>query len=104
MYSIWGPGSHLRLYNNFSLPVSFSVHCSALKSLHINIDSTTTRGALRVSDCLHLLPQLSELTYLQIHCSSELIVSHPTADTDPVELHTELPQSLPCLSLLLRST
>ena len=43
-----------------SLARSVSVNCSALRSLYITIDST--HGVLSVSEYIHLMPQLTELT------------------------------------------
>ena len=98
----------LRLRVATSLSPSAAVHCSALQCLHLTIDSPTST-VLPASDCLHLMPQLSELTivdyrrqfaaavpvvvpplpntltYLHIVCSTGLTVSQQAGDTRPGE-------------------
>ena len=104
------------------------VHCSALQSLHLDID-TPSSAYLRLSDCVPLTPHLSQLTvfvnvdrddgapatellslpatltYLQVRGYCKLLVLSQPAAVEPVDLHhAALPPSLLCLSLALPST
>ena len=92
---------------------------------HNTTRAYVVRGAL---ECLHLLPQLRELsvsqsyglrlnfdppivilplpsslTYLHLVGISKVLVAQHAADTQPVELQAALPSSLLCLSLVLPS-
>ena len=111
-----------------TLTLSSATHCSALQSLQLSVHTTWFTDP-HLSDYLHQLPRLSELTlfvgatdyddeppvltsplpasltYLQLYCDMRIDVSLHGAGTAPVEeLPAALPSSLRCLSLTLPLT
>ena len=115
----------LRLYIAVPLPSYVADQLSALQSLFLHINSAT-RDPVRIFNWLRQLPQLSELTliavgsnnargrvpggmlllppsltYLQLSCKLEVVLSVQAANTDTVDPPAFLPSSLRCLSLVL---
>ena len=65
----------LRIFD--PLPTSFSYQCIALQSLHFTVRSWM-RGVLLVSECLHLLPRLSELMMWDERKAGDVSARGPT--------------------------